>query len=241
MLRKVGQELAPNHVVPVLSRFVTNQKKFPALLVPRRFDHLGVLVLVHRFRAFIALDGRSSQTRDSCDTIDQFAYTLGVSNLMSPEELTLRDRRDQTQAALVEAPYTISASVRVRAEARRLFQALTVPEYLEAWLRVPEVRGSSVVTPLHQPAGFALDWCNADETRSRILAVYKTCRRRRLMICWRLERNQLYRESSVTMRLTGDFGCSVVSLFHSGFRTFDDFDWHRKFWNASLERLSKLF
>lgn len=187
------------------------------------------------------MDGRSSQ---SGHPYHHSVYTLVVSNLMATQALALKYRRSQTQVGEVgfeDPPYTISACVRVRADTRRLFQAVVVPEYLDAWLRVPEDEASWAVTPLQQTAGFVLDWCDARATQSRILAVYKTCRRRKLTICWKLEKDHLLKESSVIMRLSGDFGCSVLSLFHSGFGTFDDFAWHRQFWNASLERLAKLF
>lgn len=163
---------------------------------------------------------------------------------MSTRALALKYRRARPQPAGVgfqDPPYTISAIVRVRAEIRRLFQAVVVPEYIETWLRVPEQQASWAVAPLQQSPGFSLDWCNATATQSRILAVYKTCRRRRLMICWKVEQNQVLKESTVILRLSGDFESSILSLFHTGFGTFDDFAWHRQFWSASLERLVRLF
>lgn len=172
------------------------------------------------------------------------AYTLSVSNPMSTQTIAVRYRPAQMYADAVgfkDPPYLISASVRVRAETRRLFQALMVPEYLEAWLRVPGEGTPCTVTPLQQAAGFALNWHSANATQSRILAIYRTCRRRKLMICWKLERDDLARESTVVMHLNGDFGCSVLSLLHLGFKSFDDFAWHRQLWGTSLERLAKLF
>jgi uncharacterized protein YndB with AHSA1/START domain len=161
---------------------------------------------------------------------------------MQTQTLTLRYRQPGAgEVTFQDPPYIISASVRIRTDIRRLFQAVVVPEYLDAWLRVPEHEVSSAVTPLQQSVGFALKWRSARATQSQILATYRTCRRRKLIISWKIEKNSLLKESSVILRLSGDFGCSVLSLFHSGLGTFDDFAWHRQFWHLSLERLVNLF
>lgn len=162
---------------------------------------------------------------------------------MSTQPLVSEYRQHEMLAGkkgLDRSPYSIHTSVRVRAETRRLFQAVFVPEYLEAWLRVPEEGALWDVKPLPQSEGFILDWSNGG-VRSRIVGVYKTCRRRKLMIEWNLNTRHHWNESSVIMRLSGDFGNSILSLCHSGIETFDDFAWHWKLWNASLERLARLF
>jgi uncharacterized protein YndB with AHSA1/START domain len=138
----------------------------------------------------------------------------------------------------VRPPYAICISVRVRAETRRLFQALVVPEYLETWLRIPEEDACSIA-PMEEPKGFILQSSNPKAVR--IEAGYSAWRRRRLSICWRLEKNRLVRESNVAMRLIGDFECSVLSLCHTGLGSFEEFAWHRRLWTESLERLTKLF
>jgi len=170
-------------------------------------------------------------------------YAVG-EHLMATQALAPKEQGAQMQGGQVgfrDPPYTINASVRVRAETRRIFQAVVVPEYLEAWLSIPEDGILWAITPLQHGVGFALNWCNANATRSRIVAFYSTCKRRKLTIGWRLEKNDLPRESIVIMRISGDFGWSILSLFHVGFRTFDEFAWHRQLWGASLERLAKLF
>jgi hypothetical protein len=138
----------------------------------------------------------------------------------------------------VKPPYAICLSVRVRAETRRLFQALVVPEYLETWLRIPE-EGACTIAPMKEPNGFVLQ-C-ASPKAVRIEAGYSAWRRRRLSINWRLEKNRIVRESSVAMRLIGDFECSVLSLCHTGLGSSEEFAWHRRLWTESLERLTKLF
>lgn len=197
-----------------------------------------------RFCAFVAREGRSSQSQIPVSVLDHSTYTLLVSTLMSIQALALKYREAQMRSGAVgfkDPPYTIDACVRVHAETRRIFQAIVVPEYLEAWLRIPEAGTSWEIAPLWQTTGFALKWCSAKAAQTRILAAYKIRRKRNLTICWTLEKDELPRDSTVIIRINGDFGWSVLSLFHVGFRTFDEFAWHRQLWGTSLERLANLF
>ena len=154
---------------------------------------------------------------------------------LKSDPLPAATRRDRA----VDPHYTVSASIRVRAETRRLFQALVVPEYLEAWLWIPEEGASWSITPMQRTEGFVLESFNSKPLR--VIAGYTSWRRRRLSIRWRLEKNRLIEESNVLLRLIGDFECSVLSLCHSGLRSFEEYAWHRRLWTESLERLTKLF
>jgi hypothetical protein len=159
-----------------------------------------------------------------------------------PPAVTQRQPKEQCGVVdFDDTRYAVSAQIHVRAETRRLFHAIVVPEYLEAWLRVPDAGASLIVSPLKQSTGFAFNWCNAIDLQSRIVAVYKICRRRRLTLCWKIENGGYQSESTVVMRLAGNFGSSTLSVFHSGFACFADFTWHRQFWNDSLRSLANLF
>lgn len=163
-----------------------------------------------------------------------------AGDLMSTQRLELKPyslQMEMEKGRAVNPPYTICMSVRVRAETRRLFQALVVPEYLETWLRIPE--GASSIAPMEEAKGFILQ--SSTPKAIRIEAGCNAWRRRKLSIRWRVEKNRLVRESNVAMRLTGDFECSVLSLCHTGLGSTEDCAWHRRLWAESLERLTKLF
>lgn len=163
---------------------------------------------------------------------------------MSTQAVGLKQHRFRLQTGevcLEESPYIICASVRVRAETRRVFQALIVPEFVEAWLRIPDSGALWSVSSMQPCQGFVVE-CRGETAKTfRIAAAYTALRRRRLLICWKMERNRQLRESSVAMRLVGDFECSILSVCHTGLREFDDFVWHRRLWIESLERLAGLF
>jgi len=172
------------------------------------------------------------------------AYSTCRGDSMSTQALELKYHRRHSNSldvCLRDAPHTIRASVRVRAETRRLFQALTSPEYLEAWLCVPGSEGRWSLSADQSVSGFLIESGELDSERVRIAAAYTTLRRRRLAIHWKMERNCQRSDSTVTMRLHGDFECSVLSLHHAGLRFVEDADWHRQLWTASLERLARLF
>jgi hypothetical protein len=136
-------------------------------------------------------------------------------------------------------PDKICMSIRVRAEARRLFQALVVPEYLETWLRIPGAGSSCSLVAMEPARGFVLE-CGSQKP-VRLFASYTLWRRRRVGICWRLERNQAVKESFVALRLTGDFEFTVLSLCHTGLGSAEELAWHHRLWAESLNRLRGLF
>ena len=148
--------------------------------------------------------------------------------------------RNSTRSdAIAAPPYTICMSARVHAEARRLFQALVVPEYLEMWLRIPDESAACRLIPMEPAHGFVLESAGASPVR--IFVSYTPWRRRRLSISWRVERNRLVRESMVTLRLIGDFEFTVLSICHTGLMSAEELMWHRRLWTESLERLKGLF
>lgn len=147
----------------------------------------------------------------------------------------------KAQARPVGPPYTIRASIRVRAETRRLFQALVIPEYIETWLSVPYQEASWSLTPLQTRKGFVLECSDRNARMLRILAGFTAWRRRRLSIRWKLEGNRQLNESSVAVRVVGDFECSILSLCHTGLDSLEDFRFHQQLWSGSLDRLGKLF
>ncbi|HLY40221.1 MAG TPA: SRPBCC domain-containing protein [Terracidiphilus sp.] len=160
---------------------------------------------------------------------------------LAPELKHHRRRTNSGEVLLQDSPYTICASIRVRAETRRLFQALTSPEYLEAWMCIPDAATRWPLVATHGLSGFLIESFDLDSDWIRILAAYTAFRRRRLSIHWSTERKHQIRESAVAMRLHGDFEYSVLSLCHAGFGSFDEVAWHRQLWAASLGRLAKLF
>jgi uncharacterized protein YndB with AHSA1/START domain len=153
----------------------------------------------------------------------------GLQNHSQPEPITHRE------------PGDLALSVSLRAETRRVFQALTLPEYLEMWIRIPCAGRLCSVTALQAGPNFALEHCCAGSPTGRITGRYLVCRRRKLLLSWLAHRGFDGRETSLSMRLCGDFGSSTLTLCQSGFRDLQDKAWHLELWQASFAALARLF
>ena len=126
----------------------------------------------------------------------------------------------------------------VNADRNRIFQALTLPEYIDAWFAAPgSVAGSTVVT-MGQDC-FNVSYRLRDGGEERFVGSYKVLRRGKVQFAWKRDAFQ-GASSLVKIRLQGDFGRTKVHLTHIGL---DDTEHshYRMLWEASLERLASLF
>jgi uncharacterized protein YndB with AHSA1/START domain len=127
----------------------------------------------------------------------------------------------------------------VNADRHRVFQALTVPEYIEAWFSPPgAIHGSTEV--FAGTDSFLARYSCVESGRSSILCSYKVCRRGKLLFTW--EHNALSEAapSMVKIRMLGDFSRTTVHVTHVGL-TLSDQQWHKSLWESSLAKLARLF
>jgi uncharacterized protein YndB with AHSA1/START domain len=135
----------------------------------------------------------------------------------------------------------------VAAERRRVFHALTIPEFMETWLSLPCCDHSCKVRPSRFPHGFALDHsCTGDDRPARIVCYYSSFSARHLSFSWTFEGDPALGHSFVEMRLagcrlSGDREQCTLWLAHSGLRSEAHGYWQQTFWSASLKRLRELF
>jgi uncharacterized protein YndB with AHSA1/START domain len=127
----------------------------------------------------------------------------------------------------------------VKADRHRIYQALTVPEYIEAWISAPgAIEGSTEVF-----AGvdfFSIGYSCIRGERYRIHCSYKVCRRGKLLFTWEHSARSDAGSSMVKIRLLGDFGRTTVLVTHVGL-SLSDQQWHEDLWKSSLGKLGKLF
>ena len=128
-----------------------------------------------------------------------------------------------------------------RADTRRLFQALTVPEYLEAWLSLPgdHFGCSTVATRINDD--YLLEHSCRKSSAVLITGTYQVCRRRNVAFSWRVDGEFSVPETQVDLRLRGDFENTIVTLRHRGFTCSADSAWHEDLWIASMSRLSRFY
>ena len=133
----------------------------------------------------------------------------------------------------------VSVHRSVNADRNRLFQALTLPEYMDAWLVMPgSVPGSTAVAM--GPDCFVVSYRLQDGREERFVGTYKVLRRGKVQFAWRQDSFQESTSSLVRIRLQGDFGRTTVQLTHVGLDESEQ-SHYQMLWEASLERLASLF
>ena len=136
-------------------------------------------------------------------------------------------------------PLSISIAASVNADRHRIYQALTVPEYIEAWFSAPgAIEGGTEV--FAGEGFFSISYSFTQGERFRILCSYKVCRRSKLLFTWEHNAFSEAASSMVKIRLLGDFGRTTVLVTHVGVARSDQ-QWYEDLWESSLSRLGKLF
>jgi hypothetical protein len=132
-------------------------------------------------------------------------------------------------------------TVGIHADVRRISQALTLPEYLEAWICMPDRKqGSQLVASLN-PSGFRLDCYSGGRVTLRIIASYFFRHQRKMRLLWQKVCESNYVETMVDFRVRGNFGASILELSHTGFDNVHEYRWSEELWRVSLEKLTSLF
>ena len=147
----------------------------------------------------------------------------------------------QGRAASAPSPWTVVMECSLAADTKRIFDALTVPEYIEAWICVPGTHPDCRNVSCRDAQGFQIEHqCNTGPT-TRITGTYFSFLKRKLSFSWQPATEAGSGESFVDIRLYGDFERSILRLRHCGFRSEEEFQWHLALWTTSIARLSKLF
>lgn len=131
-------------------------------------------------------------------------------------------------------------SINVNADTHRICQALTVPEYLEAWIRIPDQPAGSQTLAYEHANGYRLDHSAAGCIVASIHGSYLFRHRRKMRLFWRTTRGLTCAESLVDFRLRGNFGSSILELRQTVLTPWEDCLWHRKLWQGSLQTLASL-
>ena len=133
----------------------------------------------------------------------------------------------------------VSVQRSINADRNRLFQALTVPEYIDTWFVAPDaVSGTTAVTK--GPNCFVVSYCSLDGSDKRFVGSYKVFRRGKVQFAWRQHAYGETSSSLVRIRLDGNFERTTVHLTHLGIVQ-EEQSHYSVLWQASLERLASLF
>jgi uncharacterized protein YndB with AHSA1/START domain len=140
-----------------------------------------------------------------------------------------------------QGSWTVHLELSIKAEIRRLFHALTAPEYIETWLSFPGHPAGCTNVATKMENDFLIAHMCEGVLTTRISGSFSVCERRNLTFSWRVEGDRNVSTSFVNIRLSGDFEYTTLQLKHGGFASREQYGWHRSLWSSSLARLKRLY
>lgn len=135
----------------------------------------------------------------------------------------------------------IAVTVTVNADKHRIFQALTISEYMETWLCPPGNEPDRKTIAQRTADGFRIQNSGAGGAEFYIAGSYRVCRRSKMIFTWMKDAGSEVFSSLVKIRLYGDFSHTRLYLSHSGLASAAERAWHQELWDASLRKLRSLF
>lgn len=134
----------------------------------------------------------------------------------------------------------INLEFSLAADTRRIFEALTVPEYMELWISLPGYHPDCCTRADRRTDGFVCEHLCNGQPKVTISGAYSVFMRRKLVFSWSISGVSTTPASFAHLRLYGDFERSILRLRHFGFASDEEYSWHRALWTESLTRLSGL-
>jgi len=177
--------------------------------------------------------------RSGCNHNGRMKNSIPFSNVLGqqPRRIGKHDRADGTDSP----SWTVNLECSVAADTRRIFDALTVPEYIETWICVPGHHPECCNVTSRNAHGFQIEHHCSSGTTTKISGTYCSFLKRKLSFSWNPAPGSSAGDSFVDIRLHGDFERSILRLRHFGLDSEDDFNWHSAFWSSSIARLCRLF
>jgi len=135
----------------------------------------------------------------------------------------------------------VHASVLIKAEYRRILYALTMPEYMEAWLRFPGAEKVECGTEAHSSCNFRIRVEHAYSAPPRV--IYGSCffsRPNTITYLWDRSRMGSIAKSIVRMQLRVGSKMCALELSHGGACEKMQRESYRVMWRDSLVALRNL-
>ncbi|HEY4379493.1 MAG TPA: SRPBCC domain-containing protein [Acidobacteriaceae bacterium] len=180
-----------------------------------------------------------------------YLFRLKYLEMDLPELLQVNPMTETPQSLLSE-PQSLSAalplrrstsvwlSLRIAADRRRIIHALSISEYIEAWLQMPESDELLFVfEPLKQES-FRIQLYRAEGLHTSIYGSSSIVDGNQVTYQWKATSRGRTTESVVSVQIAETSRGCTLRLRHSGFQDWMESAWHSRLWQGSLERLSRL-
>jgi hypothetical protein len=134
----------------------------------------------------------------------------------------------------------VHTSVLIEAEYRRILYALTMPEYMEAWLRIPGAEKIECIVEPRSTHNFRVCFSSTSRLPQTIYGSCFFSRPNTITYLWDRTRMGSIAKSIVRMQLRGSGKICVLQLSHSGACARNQHDSYRTMWSDSLNVLRSL-
>ncbi len=131
-------------------------------------------------------------------------------------------------------------SYKIEADSGRVLYALSIPEYIEAWLRAPETDDVRFVFSPESRDAFRIDLYRGGIPLSSIRSSCRIVSSNQVRYTWKTTSPIVTTETLVDIHLRCSPGGCILGLKHSGFRTSEESAWYDRMWHQSLENLWRI-
>jgi uncharacterized protein YndB with AHSA1/START domain len=138
----------------------------------------------------------------------------------------------------------VALSFQFKADSSRVFYALSIPEYIEAWLQAPnrdeDTDDLRFVFNQIAEETFHIDLYRGETLQASIDGSCWAVGENQVRYIWKTTSPSATNETRVDMKLLRGPGSCVLALKHSGFQDAAESARCRRMWQQSLERLCRL-
>ena len=132
----------------------------------------------------------------------------------------------------------IFASTQIRAESSRVLQALSIPEYMEAWMQPPGIDRVEIHPDGRSFDRFTIALFSCSARLGSICGSCHLLKPNKITYVW--ERDCSAGRSLVEIWLWSYLGHCSLKLRHGQFTSRAEHDWHSSMWTCSFRRLRVL-
>jgi uncharacterized protein YndB with AHSA1/START domain len=151
------------------------------------------------------------------------------------------NRRTVTDRARSTSMRIISMTAEIKADRTQLKYALTLPEYLEAWLTPADSNWNHERTVLRAGTGYVIEYSDLEGQTVIVDGVFRAAAPDRIVLTWCRQWPRKTRRSRVSIGLSGSGGSTTLSIAHAGVMADEEYRWLCDLWDLSLIRLKSLF
>ena len=134
----------------------------------------------------------------------------------------------------------VALSFHFNADSGRVFYALSIPEYIEAWLQAPDTDDVRFVFNEVAEETFRIDLFRGQTLQAGVDVSCWVVGANQVRYIWKTTSHLDTTETLVDMKLLPGSGGCVLALKHSGFNDPEESAQCRRMWQQSLERLGRL-